>query len=89
MDPGTDNRFTQEFDERSTYKEFRVAIVSRQRGKHTELITSDFILDNTVVYIVQNEQSPEGFEVKGDSRSSVHVESLSPLFFIINMWSKL
>jgi hypothetical protein len=46
-EPGADNRFTQEFDERSTYKEFRVATVSRQRGsKHTELITSDFILDN-------------------------------------------
>lgn len=89
-EPGGENRLTQEFDEKSTYKEFRVATVSGQRGsKFTKLITSDFILDNGVIYIAPNPQRPEGFQILGDSRSSVRPESFSPFAVITNILNRL
>ncbi|KAG0563974.1 hypothetical protein KC19_8G072700 [Ceratodon purpureus] len=85
-EPTADNRLVQEFDERSTYREFKVATVSRSRSRIH--ITSDFILDNAVINMVPNPQRPEGFEVKGDPRSSVRSDS-SPLAIFSFIWSKL
>ena len=83
-EPGPDNSFTQEVDERATYREFRVASLSRQR--FTKIITSDFILDNGVIYIEPNPQNPQEFEIRGDPRINGHNEPFTIVARVLNFF---
>lgn len=58
---------TEDFDEKSTYKEFRVAAITKGQ-RFTRLITSDFILDNAVINIVPDPLNSESFDVQGEPR---------------------
>jgi len=74
-EPSNASKKTLEFDARSTYKEYRVVASSRPAGAKPApasvkiLISSDFIMDNSTIYIVPNATNPQTYVIRGDLRS--------------------
>jgi len=91
--PSDESKITLEFDARSTYKEYRVVTSSRaaSEGRVSApvkiLICSDFIMDNSTIYIVPNPtpnaDSPHNYFIKGDLRPASNFWPVSKLLRLL------
>jgi hypothetical protein len=68
---------TLKFDQKSTYKEYKVVqrvMMSSRSGRTSAqqtklLVGSDYIMDHSTIYIIPHPDNPGAYKIEGDSRT--------------------